>query len=546
MRLTDRWPLGLRSAVAATVALGIALTVATFALEDRSARARLDRMADLVASAMQERMAQYVAILRSTRSYLEAEEGQIDPAKFGVYLGRLELDAIASGIQGIGIAPLIPTDQTAAAARILSQQHHAAITIHPETGQPIRAPIALLEPMDSRNRAALGFDMFAEPVRRAAIVAARESFEPRASAPVELVQEITAVKQTGFLIYLRSRNGLADLPAEGALVYAPFRAGDLHRAVLADLPDMPLTVRSVDLGDPSAPLFDNMPETLPARLARLTVTRDIDVAGRQWRLTIAPSAVFGGLRDRSATVTVAVLSLLLTTAVWAAMASQARSLDSARRTAALAEQQAADRALLLREMQHRIKNHIARIQAISRHSIRGARDLQHFQTLFHGRLGAMAKAQDALGRDATQRADLRSVLESELTQVLRAERVEAALEGPKVTLDARETQAVGLVAHELLTNAMKYSGSDAEGEDTAMGGLRASWRVEPRGDQRWLHIDWFEPAARQAADTAPGWSGGFGTQLIEALVEGDLGGSFARKFGPDGMRVTLGFPLSSG
>ena len=548
--------LPLLAALVATLILGAALTYATARLEDRAADARFDRLADLVVGSFQQRMTQHVALLRATRSYIEAENGAVSASEFSDYVSDLRLSENSAGIQGIGYAPLADAGAREIIAAQLSRQQGRTITLRPKTDQASLAPIAMLEPQDTRNSRALGFDMYAEPVRREAIAEALRTGEARASGPVELVQEITADKQVGFLIYLPTRQRLAGVEAarREAVVYAPFRAGDLNRAVLADLPALPLTVRVIDLGAPGTPLFDSATEPAPRHLAMRATVREVDVAGRRWQFTLTPTPQFLTIRDRSAAITVGALSLLLLGAVAVAMMNLRRLLEAAHRAAEMAERQAADRALLLREMQHRIKNHIARIQAISRQTARGAADLSEFERVFGGRLAAMAKAQDALGREGGERADLRALLHNELAQVLDTAVVDRILVGPPVSLGARETQAVSLVAHELMTNAMKY-GAGPRGGRTAGDGLTISWKTTRVDGTPWILITWFEQAAMSPATTgqviAPAPQpasavnpGGFGSQLIEALIEGDLGGRFERTFAPEGMTVEIAFPLS--
>lgn len=522
-------------ALAATLALGMLLTVGTLRLEDRATAERFDRLADLVSANLRQMVIQHLALLRSTRSYLEAEDGKVAPAEFAAYIAELRLPENYPGIQGIGFAPLVDAADRRLAESTIAEAHGRAVAIRPENGEQRLAPVALLHPLDARNDAAIGYDMYSEPVRRDAMIRALRDGTPQASGPVTLVQEITVDRQTGFLIYLPSRTGLAEM---GAL--------HLFRTVLDALPPLPLTVTARDPGSPAQLLFDNATAPVSPRLAARAVTREVEVAGRRWQLTLTPTAALTGLRDRTATITVGALSLLLLLAVALAMRSLSASLESARKTAAIAERQAADRALLLREMQHRIKNHLARIQAIARQSARGARDLAEFETIFGGRLSAMAKAQDALTREGGDGSDLRGLLQSELAQVLDAGTADEVLAGPDVRLDDRQTQAVGLVIHELVTNAMKYGGgfdrTDGAGAPAEDDRLRLSWRVAEVARERWLELDWIEPAARPPRQGSED-RGGFGSQLIEALVEGDLGGRFTRRFGPEGMAVEIRFPL---
>lgn len=517
-----------------TLALGAVLTIATMQMEQRIAGARFDRLADLIASRMQQRIAQHITSLSATRSFFEAKPGSVSAAEFGDFIGNLAASSPdLRGIQGIGFAPLLPTTDTQRAAARIGQDNGAEIVITPAvTPYDQIGPIALLEPRDERNRHALGYDMFSEPVRHAAMTDALQSGAPRASAPVELVQEITAAKQAGFLIFLPTRAGLFETFPDrtGGFIYAPFRAGDLHQAVLDDLPDLPVALRTEDSATHMV-LFNTLPDGIEGR-----TTREIDVAGRVWLVAMAPMAGFGELSDHSAGITVGLLSLLLVAAVWQTLRSSRHAVAAAERTAAVSAAQAEERTLLLREMQHRIKNHIARIQAIARQTMRNADDLDAFGRVFGARLAAMAKAQDALSRDVWGTADLRQILRGEIGQVMDGERIEAIMQGDEVRLDGRAAQALGLVAHELATNAMKYSGQD----ELALG---VSWQVVPKPGGNWLELRWTEPDARAPVDAAsPG--GGFGSQLIEALIEGDLQGRFSRRFDDGGMTVKIAFPLA--
>lgn len=581
-------------ALLVTLFLGGLLTLGTMGLENRAEAARFDRMADMVAGNLRQRMVRHVSLLRATASLMTTEKGAVSPAEFASYVGGLRIADGAAGIQGIGFAPIVSQSQTADAGRQLSELLGRPYVITAATAAPegpaIRAPVALLEPRNARNAAAIGFDLLSEPVRRTAILATLRSGEPRATGPIQLVQEITPDKQTGFLILLRTATGLEGVTGTGeGVIYAPFRAGDLFQGVLAQTPELPLTVSARDVEAPDHVLFDNAPAPPPAVLTARAVTRTIDIAGRRWQLTMTPTATLSAKGDRTATLYVGLLSLLLLAAVGAAMESLRRSLDAAHRAAAMAERQAADRALMLREMQHRIKNHIARIQAIARQSVKGAADLPDFERIFSGRLAAMAKAQDALVAGNSQQADLRQLLRTELEQVLDGAAGGVALDGPDLRLGSRETQAIGLVAHELVTNTVKYGTAQSGSGDA--GGLALSWRVAHQDGRPWLTLDWIEPgsgAAAASAGASPSGASpsgvspsgapssgahglpplssngpsssvppsdahpssdnprGFGTQLIEALIEGDLGGSFSRVFDADGMRITLRFPLSGG
>ena len=525
-------------AVLVTLALGLGLTVATVRLENQAIAIRFARLADLVSGRVQQRMIQHVALLRATASYFDAGTQPVTVPEFARYVAGLDLRGDYQGIQGIGFAALLSAAEAGRAHDLIAAAHGRRVAARPPSDQALVGPIAMLEPLDERNLHAIGYDMYSEPARREAMAAALGTGEPRATGPVELVQEITSDKQAGFLIYVPTRAGLFGMRPrrDGGFVYAPFRAGDLHAAVLATLPDLPLRLRTMDVLAPDQPLFDNSLSKIPASLAAHAITREISVAGRRWQMTMTPTPEFSGWMNHSASLMVGVLSLLLVIAVGGATWNFIRALAEAERAAALSGREAEQRALLLREMQHRIKNHLARIQAIARQTMRSANDLPEFGRIFGARLSAMAKAQDAINRDGRDSADLRELLLGEIGGVVDAARAEAMLAGPPVRLNGREAQALGLVAYELSTNAMKY-GADADALT-----IRIEWHVDRRGTADWLVLDWIEPEALPGGTDDS--SSGFGTQLIHALIEGDLTGSFSREFGEAGMVITIAFPLS--
>ncbi|TIO14990.1 MAG: sensor histidine kinase, partial [Mesorhizobium sp.] len=136
---------------------------------------------------------------------------------------------------------------------------------------------------------------------------------------------------------------------------------------------------------------------------------------------------------------------------------------------------------------HRIKNSITRVLAIARQTASQATDVKEFSASFSARLQAMAASQDMLTRSRWQKADLGDLLRTELGQVFGKELSEGILSGPEVLLDETTTQALGLTFHELATNALKYGEAG-----NSVGALKVEWRVEGRGRERTLVLDWRE------------------------------------------------------
>jgi diguanylate cyclase len=108
------------------------------------------------------------------------------------------------------------------------------------------------------------------------------------------------------------------------------------------------------------------------------------------------------------------------------------------------------------------------------------------------------------------------------------------LEGPDVDLSPREALALGMVLHELATNAVKYGGLS-----TPSGCVRVSWTVVP-GRPAQLVLEWAEAGGPPV--TAPARRG-FGSRMVQGAVSGELGGTAALDFAPDGFRCKLSAPL---
>lgn len=506
--------------------LGLALAWALLASSATQRRLRLSADAEEITRSIEMRAAQNLTLLRAARALVELDHGasgreNITRMDFKRFVAKIDLPAVYPGIQGVGFAALIDTGREAEA----EARYRIPTPIHPGTDQTRRAPVTFLEPLDVRNRAALGFDMFSEPARRAAMEESMRLDRAVASAPVRLVQEVDADVQSGLLVYLPVRG------EDGAVfgfVYAPWRVGDLVRGSGVNETLKKYAVRIQDVTDAkSVTIFvSNIPPDFDGPFIHRVAT----VFGREWRVAISDAAGWPQGADLARSLAVAVLSLILATLVAHSYRDQqrAREVESALAEARL--KALADREVLLQEMNHRIKNAIARISAIARSSSRGASSLEDFQKSFSGRLAAMSAAQDLVTK-TNAGASLRAILQAELGQIFPEGDERVALSGPPVDMGARHTQSLALIVHELATNAAKHGAArDPNGR------LDVTWsRVGEEG----LTLSWNE---RCAVVAPPEERKGFGSRLIQMTVEGELGGRLTRDLGPDGMSLRIDLP----
>ncbi|WP_374429429.1 CHASE domain-containing protein [Tabrizicola sp.] len=516
---------------------GIAVTVAVYSGAERRQEAEFLRSSELAVDRVVSRLQQHVIVLRAARGLLSATRGHILRDEFLRFLSSVDIVNELAGVQGIGFARMIARTDTALAEEEVRRHYGLGVEVHPETGQPWQTPIVLLEPQNDRNRAALGYDMYSEAHRRAAMELAMLTGEAQMTAPVHLVQEITSEKQAGFLIYLPFKDstpppGTEARPVNG-FVYAPFRGGDLIRAALAAGPPLPVVMRIVDLEQPDLPLFD---DSAQAGERPWHHRHDLVVFGRKWTFDTWSDAATSGRGWHLNSLLLGLTSFLFAAAAAYAVVARQKEAVQARAVAAAAAREADYRELLLQEMKHRIKNHIARIQSIARQSARGATDVKAFTTDFDARLQAMSAVQEILVGDAVAQADLRSVLMKELQQSLDATEVAHRVDGPSVRLDERQAHAFALVVHELFTNAMKYGGLSVGGQ-----GLEIRWSLRPEMGIPWLDLVWTERI--DLPHEPHNRTSGFGSRLIDASLKGELRGNIQREYGPEGLVIRLSFPV---
>ena len=279
-----RGPLGI---FLAALILTAALTgILWRSVHDRE-RLRFVNEAQRTQGAIESRMQVYMALLQATAGLFEAQ-GRVTPPELSRFIQATELEQKYPGIQGVGFSARIPASQLPGVVAAM-QQYVPGFHVRPETPREEYHAILMLEPLDRRNRKALGFDMYSEKVRRAAMERARDTGQMAASGRVTLVQEIDTRKQPGFLIYqpiysrppasLEERRSLLE-----GFVYSPFRVGDLLQGVL-EHPSLPTI--AFQLFDGATPAPENLMYTTPEwskEEHEFTWTTTFLLAGTPWTL----------------------------------------------------------------------------------------------------------------------------------------------------------------------------------------------------------------------------------------------------------------------
>ncbi len=259
------------------------------------ASARFELRAKVLHAELSERMQDYLRVLDGGVGLFGASE-QVSRGEWHDYIRALRLEKTRPGILGIGFALTVDPAERARHEAQVRAEGFPDYSIHPPGNRPVFSSIIYLEPFSAANRRAFGYDMFSEPVRRAAMERARDTGEPAMSGKVILVQEGKGADQPGFLIYQPIyRNGAPVDSIEarrGALlgfVYSPFRAQDVIGHIFkSSVADLELEVFDGP-GRPESLLYTSEPAPREARHVQEMGTV---IAGHSWLLRIRSSAEF--------------------------------------------------------------------------------------------------------------------------------------------------------------------------------------------------------------------------------------------------------------
>jgi NO-binding membrane sensor protein with MHYT domain/two-component sensor histidine kinase len=204
-------------------------------------------------------------------------------------------------------------------------------------------------------------------------------------------------------------------------------------------------------------------------------------------------------------------------------------IDVTDRHAAFAELDAGARRqqLLMNELNHRVKNTLATIQSIAAATARQSQDIPDFRVRFEARLIALSKTHNVLTAQGWDGAAMRDLLDQEFAPYPPQQVV---LSGPDAPLNAQDALALGMVFHELATNAAKYGAlSRPEGVVTV------DWVLAEDGT---VAMTWTERGGPPV--TAPTRTG-FGSRLIRMSLETGMKGAVEMTYAPEGLTARLRF-----
>ncbi len=290
---------------------------------------------------IEQRLASYEQVLRGVRGLYYASQ-RVERSEFRSYVSSMDLQRRYPGIQGVGYAQIIPPGGMARHVAAIRKEGFPGYTPHPPGERELYTSIIYLEPFSGRNLRAFGYDMYSEPVRRAAMAQARDQDKSVMSGKVVLVQESGEQVQAGFLMYVPVyRNGrphatVAQRRANIAgWVYAPFRMGDLMRGILGEqVRNMDLEIYDNGAANSETLMYDSRPAGGDNNGAALFHhTAQIESMGHRWTIALRSLPGFEANMDTGRITIIRVsglaISLLLSLIVWQLASGRARALKLA-------------------------------------------------------------------------------------------------------------------------------------------------------------------------------------------------------------------------
>jgi signal transduction histidine kinase/DNA-binding response OmpR family regulator len=196
-------------------------------------------------------------------------------------------------------------------------------------------------------------------------------------------------------------------------------------------------------------------------------------------------------------------------------------------------------AMLLAELQHRVRNIIALIRSVTTRTSHGAHSVAEYADLLSGRLLTLARVQALLTRAGHVGVNIRDIIQDEVSAQAGHDS-KYGLTGPDVTLSPKATEVITMALHELATNAAKYGALSVP-----RGQVQVNWSTFDRSGTRWLGLQWIELGGPSPAQM-DSQHRGFGSELIEELIPYELGGEGSLTLTPEGARCSLEFPLKDG
>lgn len=193
-------------------------------------------------------------------------------------------------------------------------------------------------------------------------------------------------------------------------------------------------------------------------------------------------------------------------------------------------------AMLIDELNHRVKNTLATVQSIVTQALRNASDPEVIRESIETRIAALSRSHDLLGREKWDGAGLRDLVREALApfRVIEGFAERFTIEGENIRLSPKAALALGIAFNELATNAVKYGAFS-----NAAGTVSIKWTLANKPEGRWLSLHWRE---KDGPAVSPPTRRGFGSRVIEQGLAHELQGKVRLDYLSGGIVCTIDVP----
>ncbi|MEG8039189.1 HWE histidine kinase domain-containing protein [Sphingomonas sp. LR60] len=193
------------------------------------------------------------------------------------------------------------------------------------------------------------------------------------------------------------------------------------------------------------------------------------------------------------------------------------------------------RAVLARELTHRVKNTLATVGAVVSQTLRDAASLDEGRRAVAGRIASLGTAHELLVRDEVEGAAINEIVERVLAPFIDTGGSRFSIEGPMIRLSPEITLAMSMALHELATNAIKYGALSVSD-----GVVHIRWALAGLAGERRFCFSWIE---QNGPPVVPPTRIGFGTRMIERVLAAHVSGKAAMSYPPSGARFEIEAPV---
>lgn len=324
--------------VAFTTSIGTTLWV--WQHDQQSSRQKLQARFEFglsdISGRITQRMNAYEQVLRGVQALYAIRSPS--RAEFSAYIAALHLEESYAGLQGVGFALALPAAELAAHEQTMRRAGMPDYTVRPGSTQALRAPIVQAEPPHGRNILAIGFDPYADTVRRQAMDVAVERGEPTISGKLVVTLDKAPDRPPSFILYAPvfkpgAPHHTPALRRENLVgwVYAPVRMDEMMASLYGERdPNIEVSVYDGDTPAPAALLHNTGARASRAPETQLRAASTLDVAGHRWLIVARAHPGFEARHRQDDSRLIAVsgffMSVLLAVIAWLFAGSRARAI----------------------------------------------------------------------------------------------------------------------------------------------------------------------------------------------------------------------------